>query len=177
MKSGAKSELKKLALEMLLVVVVASVLGGSVHFSLVRRFLGGEFRQSFLDLKKYAGLRFIALDEAQDLFETREAIFIDSRSRQDFATGHVPGALNIPFDEMKEEEVKQGEEASKKSLSQILLSFPPESVLVVYCEGGDCQTSLALARLIHDLGFKDIRVFEGGWAEWSALGLSEEKSR
>jgi 3-mercaptopyruvate sulfurtransferase SseA len=47
-------------------------------------------------------------------------------------------------------------------------------VIVVYCEGGDCQSSLALAKRLHDEGFKDIRVMTGGWAEWIKAGLPAE---
>ena len=53
--------------------------------------------------------------------------------------------------------------------------IPLERTLVVYCEGGDCQASIGLARLLHDAGFHDIRVLAGGWAEWRAAGLPESK--
>lgn len=168
--------MKKLIVEMLLILLAGLVVGGVVHFSLLRRFFGGEFRHSFLDPRKYEGIRFIGLPEAQDLFESGRALFIDSRTGQDFAAGHIPGALSIPLDEIKKgEESAEGERG--KSSSQKFLSLARNKTLVVYCEGGDCQTSLALARLIHDLGFRDIRVFEGGWAEWRALGLPIEESR
>ncbi len=170
MRPQAKKELQKDILEILLVVAAACVLAGSVHFSLVRRFVGGEFRQSFLDLKKYEGLRFIGGDEAEDLFAAGEALFIDSRSRLDFAAGHIPGALSIPLEEVKGE-------INKKRPIQNLFTLPRDKVLVVYCEGGDCQTSIGLARTIYDFGFKEVRVFEGGWAEWIARGLPVEESK
>ncbi len=160
---------------MLSILLAGLVLGGVVHFSLLSRFLAGEFRHSFLDPLKYAGIRFIALQETQDLLESGEALFIDSRASREFAAGHIPGALSLPLEEMKGS--GGSEEEARKSLSPRLLSFSRDKTLVIYCEGGDCQTSLALARLIHDLGFQDIRVFEGGWAEWSALGLPAEVSR
>ncbi|MGQ9672409.1 MAG: rhodanese-like domain-containing protein [Candidatus Aminicenantales bacterium] len=170
-------EWKRLGLELLLVGLAACVLGGAFHFSLLRRFLSGEFRQSFLDERKYPGLHFIAGGEAQDLWGSGRALFIDSRTHRDYAAGHVPGALSIPLDELKMGSSRRVEETEGRSLHQFLLSYPPDTILVVYCEGGDCQTSIALARLIHGLGFKDIRVFDGGWAEWSALGLPVEESR
>jgi len=49
-----------------------------------------------------------------------------------------------------------------------------ETALVVYCEGGDCQSSLTLAKRLYDEGFKDIRVLSGGWEEWKKAGLPEE---
>jgi len=53
--------------------------------------------------------------------------------------------------------------------------LPLEGALVVYCEGGDCQSSLALAKRLSKAGFGDIRVFSGGWAEWEKAGLPVEK--
>jgi rhodanese-related sulfurtransferase len=56
------------------------------------------------------------------------------------------------------------------------MTFAREGTVVVYCEGGDCQSSLDLAKRLHEAGFRDIRVSTGGWDEWRAAGLPEEKS-
>ncbi|MDH7513674.1 MAG: rhodanese-like domain-containing protein [Clostridiales bacterium] len=163
-------EVKKLVRETGVIVVACILLGAAVNFSLVRRFFAGEFREAYIDREKYAGLRFITLAEAGDLFARGLAVFIDSRMRGDFVSGHIPGALSLPLDEVKDpadvgERLKQGP-----------LSLSAEKTLVVYCEGEDCQTSVALAKLIHGQGFRDIRVLMGGWAEWRAAGLPVEES-
>lgn len=163
-------EAKRLVREIGLIVVVSSIVGAAVNFSLVRRFFAGEFRQGFIDEEKYAGLRFIALAEAADLFARRLAVFIDSRTRTDFASGHIPGALSLPLDEIKDTS------GVRERLNKGPVSLSPERTLVVYCEGEDCQTSLALAKLIHGQGFRDIRILMGGWAEWSAACLPVEES-
>jgi rhodanese-related sulfurtransferase len=163
-------EAKRLVREIGLIVVVSSIVGSVVNFPLVRRFFAGEFRQAFIDREKYAGLRFIALAEAADLFSRGLAVFIDSRTRTDYASGHIPGALSLPLDEVKDTSGVQ------ERLNQAPASLSPERTLVVYCEGEDCQTSLALAKLIHSQGFRDIRILMGGWAEWSAAGLPVEES-
>jgi rhodanese-related sulfurtransferase len=159
-------EIRKLIKEIAAIAAVSCLLGGVVNFSLVRRFFAGEFRESFLPRDKYPGIRLITLAEAEDLFAAggRAAVFVDSRSRREFAAGHIPGALTIPLEE------------NKDSLPEGVLTYPPGQTLVVYCEGGDCHTSLALARLIHDRGFQDIRIFSGGWEEWAAAGLPMEQS-
>lgn len=154
-------EAKKLVGEIFIIVLLSCVFGGIVNISLVRRFLAGEFRQSFLDQTKYGSIRFITLVEAQDLFLAHEAVFIDSRSREEFGSGRIPGALNIPL-----EENKDGLRAA--------LPFPADRILVVYCEGGDCQTSISLAKLIQGRGFRDIRIFMGGFGEWTEAGLPAE---
>ena len=172
--SEASLEIKRLIREILLIILVSAVLGAAVHFSLLCRFLDGEFRQGFLDEREYAGIRFITLVEAEDLFarslQPQEGVvFLDSRSREDFEAGHIPGAFSVPVAELKD----TGRSASGGSLSE-QLAFPQSSILVVYCEGGDCQTSVTLAKAIHDMGFPDIRILSGGWEEWSAAGLPME---
>jgi rhodanese-related sulfurtransferase len=75
----------------------------------------------------------------------------------------VPRARNLPATE------------SGQKLPAEILELGRERTLVVYCEGGDCQSSLLLAKRLHDEGFKDIRVITGGWEEWKKAGLPEEK--
>jgi rhodanese-related sulfurtransferase len=148
-----------------IILLLSIILGATVNVPLVRRFVRGEFKQGFLAQEEFPGIRFITLAEAEDLFARAGAVFIDSRSREEFAAGHVPGALNIPLEE------------SKQGLSGANLPYPQGQTLVVYCEGGDCQTSLSLAKLIHEQGFRDIRIFTGGWTGWSAAGLPVEPPR
>jgi rhodanese-related sulfurtransferase len=147
------------------IVSLSVILGVAVHFPLVRRFLAGEFRTSFVDTRQYAGVVFIARAEVEDLYAQGKAVFIDSRRPDEFAAGHVPGARSVPLG------------ASDEGLADLAALFPPDRCLVVYCEGGDCQTSTALARLIHDRGFGDVRIFAGGWTEWTAAGLPTETSK
>jgi rhodanese-related sulfurtransferase len=158
-------KLKNIFQEIFFILLLSSILGVAVNFSLVRRFVQGEFRQGFLAREEFPGIRFITLAEAENLFGRGGAVFVDSRSREEFVAGHIPGALNIPLEE------------SRDRLAGEALLYPPDQALVVYCEGGDCQTSISLAKLIHEKGFTDIRVFTGGWAEWSAAGLPVDVSR
>jgi rhodanese-related sulfurtransferase len=158
------------------IVGLGVVLGLALHFPLLRRFAAGEFREGFIDSREYVGIRFISLAEAQDLFAqemqgTEGLLFIDSRSRADFATGHIPGSRSVPLDEV--ERSGKSRTGGERPGS---LDLPGAQTLVVYCEGGDCQTSIALAKLLYDRGYRDIRIFSGGWAEWKAAGLPEEES-
>jgi len=138
------------------------LLGAAVHFPLVKRFVRGEFRETFLSQAEYPGIRLITLQEGEDLWAAGEAVVFDARSERLFRESHVPRARNLPATE------------SKLKIPPDLLELPRERTLVVYCEGGDCQSSLALAKRLHDEGFKDIRVMTGGWAEWIKAGLPAE---
>lgn len=156
---------KRLAGGVLLIAALAAILGLTVHFSLVKRYLGGEFRAGFVDTKRYAGIVFVARGEVEDIFSRGLAVLVDSRTPEEYAAGHIPGALNVPLG------------SSERGLADLAARFPAGQLLVVYCEGGDCQTSTSLARLIHDRGFRDIRVYQGGWSDWTSAGLPVEASR
>jgi len=154
--------LKRLVTGILAIVVLGMVLGVVSHFSLVRRFFAGEFRESFVDAKRYPGIVFITRAEVEDLVLGGQAVAVDSRTPAEYAAGHIPGALNVPL------------ESSDRALADLAARFPLGQSIVVYCEGGDCQTSTAAARLIHDRGFRDIRVYQGGWTDWASAGLPVE---
>ena len=146
-----------LALAALSVLVAAAV-----HFPLIQRFARGEFRETFFVQADYPGVRLITLAEAEDLWRAGETVFLDARAPDLYAEGHVPRARSVPAAEIE------------TLMPVLVLRMAKEAALVVYCEGGDCQSSLTLAERLHDEGFKDIRVLSGGWEEWKRAGLPGE---
>ena len=53
--------------------------------------------------------------------------------------------------------------------------LPKDKALLVYCEGGECQSSQGLAKLLAGAGFTDIRILAGGWEDWTRAGLPVER--
>lgn len=155
--------LKKIVWEILFILLLSCILGFGVNFSLIKRFVKGEFAQSFISAKKYPHISFITLAEAEDLFISQKALFIDSRREEAYFSGHILGALNIPYE--------GGEEGLRLERFDLNL----KKMLVVYCDGSECQSSIQLAKFLHEYGFKDIRVFFGGWQEWVEAGLPVEE--
>ncbi|MCB9357505.1 MAG: rhodanese-like domain-containing protein [Calditrichaeota bacterium] len=81
--------------------------------------------------------------------------FVDAREAKLYEEGHIPGAINIPYEHLDENTEK-------------FLALPKDDLIVLYCDGGDCHLSHDLAEwaLANDYG--RLAVFTGGWAEWSA---------
>jgi rhodanese-related sulfurtransferase len=148
---------KKTVAGAVLIVLAAVLLGLATNFPLFQKFLRGEFRESLFSSAQYPGVTLISLTEAEELFIRRDALFIDSRPKQKYSSGHILNAVSVPL------------ENNKKKLNSPL-SVPLGKTIVVYCDGGDCQESLGLAKTLHDHGFKNIRVFTGGWTEWVRTG-------
>jgi rhodanese-related sulfurtransferase len=159
------SETGRALRQALVLGALAVLIAAAVHAPLVKRFARGEFRETFFQAAEYPGVRLITLEEAEDLWRTGgTAAILDARAEELFKRGHIPGARNVP-------PVEAG-----RTLAADLLGDARDKALVVYCEGGDCQSSLALAKRLHDQGFGDIRVMTGGWSAWQAAGLPEEKT-
>lgn len=94
---------------------------------------------------------------------------IDSRPYQaKYAQGYIPTALSLPDSEFE-----------KKAAD--LLPKDKNTTLVFYCEGPECKLSHSSARKAEALGYKNVKVFPGGYPEWvkagnvPALGLEAVK--
>lgn len=107
----------------------------------------------------------ISLDYAMMKFQSKNTVFLDSRYPEDFKAGHIQGAINLPYEEFEEH------------ASQVLPKLPKEGEIIAYCDGSECETSLQLARELLELGYKDVKVFFGGWQEWQKAGLSVETDK
>jgi rhodanese-related sulfurtransferase len=103
----------------------------------------------------------VALPEFRTVIDTGSALILDARSAVFFQKGHVPGALNLARDNFA---------ADYRRLSPTLKG-KTDKPIIVYCSGGYCHDSKMVAGALLTLGFEDVKVFTGGWDEWSAANL------
>jgi rhodanese-related sulfurtransferase len=97
----------------------------------------------------------ISLADMQRFVQDGNAMLIDARLSEEFAEGHIDHAVNIPL----------GEFALR---SHQLETTWKGTILITYCGGNGCNASLELAAKLAALGFRNIKVFYGGWQEWTA---------
>jgi rhodanese-related sulfurtransferase len=81
-------------------------------------------------------------------------VILDVRSPDEFAAGHLPGARNVPHDELR------------ARIGALGLSHDQE--LVVHCHSGR-RADIAREELAA-LGFRHVRELEGHWQGWQASG-------
>lgn len=87
------------------------------------------------------------------------AIF-DVRSADEYTDGHIPGAINVDW-----EDTKDGEGRFKTSAEiRALHGDPGEGTLVVYCRTGS-RAAVSWAMLTR-AGYGDVRLYDGSWTEW-----------
>nr|MBP9096384.1 rhodanese-like domain-containing protein [Ignavibacteria bacterium] len=108
----------------------------------------------------------IKLDLAKLLFE-RNALMIDARKPEEFAKGHIKGAINISYEDYHFKD--------KDKLPDRLKGLNKDGIIIAYCNGGDCDMSIDLAYDIAKLGFNAVNIYLGGFKEWEAAGLPVEK--
>lgn len=105
---------------------------------------------------------FISLDDAAAKYQSRGVVFIDARLPEDYAVGHIKGAVNLPFDYLDQ------------YYDQVLSEYGPSDEFVIYCSGEECELSLHLGRYMMSKGFSKVFVFFGGWREWEKARLPVE---
>lgn len=97
----------------------------------------------------------VDVSQFRRLLEGSGAQVIDARYKEDFASGHLSMAINIPVDASYGEFL---EYSSKLSRSR---------PVVIYCQSSGCPFSDYVADALLSQGFEDIRIFRGGWVEWT----------
>jgi rhodanese-related sulfurtransferase/DNA-binding transcriptional ArsR family regulator len=83
---------------------------------------------------------------------------LDVRPAEEFAAGHLPGALNVPVE----------------MLQAYLSKLPKRKEVIAYCRGPYCLMSFEAVDKLRKRGFKAKRLADG-YPEWRAAGLPVER--
>jgi rhodanese-related sulfurtransferase len=97
-----------------------------------------------------------AVDRTQLLKRAREGAVtvLDVRPKEEYMTGHIPGAVSIPLCE----------------LQRRLKELPRHREIVAYCRGPYCVLAIKAVAMLRKKGFRAIRL-EDGVPDWRARGL------
>ena len=83
---------------------------------------------------------------------------LDVRPAEEYAAGHLPGAINVPVER----------------LEGYLSKLPKKREVVAYCRGPYCLMSFEAVAKLRKHGFRAKRL-ENGFPEWRAAGLPVER--
>jgi len=86
-----------------------------------------------------------------DKLDRESTLLLDVRTPAEFEAGHLPGAINIPVQELRER----------------LSELPKEKEIIVYCRVG-FRGYLAYRILVQN-GFQKVRNLSGGWLTYKAV--------
>ena len=114
----------------------------------------------FVEAQAIRNVPRISIDELKALMAKQAVLVIDVRTAAEFATGHIPGAVNVDFTQVLQQAEK----------------FKGETrTIVAYCA---CAREMTSARAAVDLAEKGItgaKALVGGWDEWIRRGEKIEK--
>ena len=90
-----------------------------------------------------------------------KVMIIDVREADEYAAGHIPGAINIPRGVLE------------FKIDQHPSLYDRNTQIVLQCQGGG-RSALATVAL-QELGYKNVSNLAGGFGAWSAAGLPTER--
>lgn len=96
--------------------------------------------------------------EVLDRLKKGLVTLLDVRPAEEYAAGHLPGALNVPIEK----------------LESYLQKLPRRKEVVAYCRGPYCLMSFEAVEKLRKRGFKAKRL-QDGYPEWRAAGLPVER--
>ena len=99
-------------------------------------------------------LEAVSREELMERSRAGTVTILDVRPEDEFALGHLPGALNIPL----------------RALEARLGEIDPRQEIVAYCRGPYCVLSYEAVAALRARGFT-VRRLEDGLPEWRAAGL------
>jgi rhodanese-related sulfurtransferase/DNA-binding transcriptional ArsR family regulator len=96
----------------------------------------------------------VSREELVTRAERGDVVILDVRPAQEFAAGHIPGALSMPLD----------------ALDTALLHLPPDREIVAYCRGPYCVLAPQAVERLRAQGYRARRLTDG-FPEWRLAGL------
>lgn len=146
------------------ILLVAMVFGIAWNHRLLHHAWTGQAVVTMSDQAPPAGATPLPLGlmQVKELYDRKEAVFVDARDGAAFAAGHITGSFSLPLGE--------AEAQSGFFKKRVPLSNP----VVVYCNGYDCHDSGELGEKLLGWGYGTVYLFEGGYPEWRDAGYPTE---
>ena len=121
-----------------------------IHLAEVERLM-----QSYLHQKDE--LEAISAQELLERSAHGEVTVLDIRPQKEYASGHLPNAINIPPDEVAQR------------IAELDSIIDSNKTIVAYCRGPYCLYSHDAVKLLREKGFMAQRM-RNGFPEWQAAG-------
>lgn len=113
----------------------------------------GRALDAYLGVQGIGEVEEMSRSELVQRLEAGDVVVLDVRPAEEYAAGHIAGALSVPFGELEER----------------LESLPDDVDVVAYCRGAYCVMAHDAVRLLHSHG-RDARRLEDGMLEWRLAG-------
>lgn len=90
----------------------------------------------------------INFEQAKEIIENEQTLLLDVRTDEEFVTGHIPNAINIPVQEL-EERLNELKDKNEK--------------ILIYCKSG--RRSVIACEILEEYGYTNLYNM-GGVVDW-----------
>lgn len=105
-------------------------------------------------------------EEVEAGVDDPSVLLVNALAREDFAAGHIPGSVNVPFEELVGPDGRLRPVDELRGLFESVGALDPARRPVTYCGGGIAATAAAL--VLTELGRDDVAVYDGSMNAWTA---------
>ena len=107
-------------------------------------------------------IREIKIDELKRrVNQEKPYVLADARDLDSYDSGHIPGAISIPADEV----------------DQLADKYDLSIDVITYCTSYSCPASTLAAKKFIQHGFKNVLDYKGGLEEWEGQGNPVEDNK
>jgi rhodanese-related sulfurtransferase len=119
-----------------------------------------SFKESVSNIINNQEISIISFDDAKSVFDNKNGIFVDSRSKKIYEKNHIKDAVNVPAENHLEYSF------------DFLSAYPDKTIkIIVYCDGKTCDSSEITAQFLKDSGYENVNILIDGWGLWKENNL------
>ncbi|HJT85716.1 MAG TPA: sulfurtransferase [Nitrososphaeraceae archaeon] len=132
----------------------------------------------------------VFMNYVKDVIDRKDKILVDVRTNDEYngktlapteysaeygqMGGHIPGAVNVPWGKMVNEDGTLKSANELKNLYE-LVNVTPDKEIITYCGIGE-RASYTWFVLKYLLGYPNVKTYDGSWLEWgNSIGNPIEK--
>ena len=109
-----------------------------------------------------AKIKFITIEQLLEMMTNNQKFkLVEVLDEENFKSGHIPGAINLPIDKLKN--------LAPKHLKKT-------DTIVVYCASYACHASTGAAEILLKMGYNKTLDFKGSKKLWVDSGLELEEN-
>jgi len=110
------------------------------------------------DTAEQEPFRVISLAQMRKILDGKSGIIADARTPDEYATGHIPGSLNLYAME-------------PENYVELIADLPRDTLVTVYCSNPHCPFARSVAELLGTFGFTNVLLYDDGYDGWIDAGL------
>ncbi|WP_336024021.1 sulfurtransferase [Halobellus salinisoli] len=103
-----------------------------------------------------------------DALADGETVIVDTRDPEEYAEGHLPGAVNLDWRELVDDETRGLKSESELAETLADVGVAPDKRVILYC-----NTARRISHtyvVLRSLGYENVGFYEGSLTEWTERG-------